>query len=104
MNDRVGADWPADGGTVYVELFTPCLRDVEFLPACHVRDVAIYSFYSERVARRSLAWVRRGLPQAGLVVRRVPLHLADAADARAYRRHLCAARREAGVFVTAAGA
>jgi len=103
MDDRVWAEWPDDGGTVYVETFAPCLRDVEFLPACHVRDVVIYSFYSEQLARRSLAWVRRRLPQAGLMARRVPLRLADATDVREYRRHLCAARREVGAFAPAGG-
>lgn len=98
MNDCVVAARPDDGGIVYVETFAPCLREVEFLPACRVRDVAIYSFYSEPLARWSLAWVRRRLPQAGLLVRRVPLRLADAADAREYRRHLSAARREAAAF------
>jgi len=103
MDERVLASWPNEGGVVYVETFAPCLRDVEFLPACRVRDVALYSFYSEHLARRSLAWVRRRLPQAGLTVRRTPLRLADATDAREYHRHLRAARREAGAFLKPVG-
>ena len=98
MDDRVGSRWPREGGTVYVETFAPCLRDVEFLPARRVREVTLYAFYSEDLARCSLAWIRRRYPQTALVVRRVPLELSRPADAGEFRDHLRAARREALAF------
>jgi hypothetical protein len=94
MADREGGLWPREGDLVFVDLFGPCLSDVEFLPGHHVQDLNLQWFYSRELAIRSLAHIRGRFPDAHLAVRRIPLDLSRVSDLEEYERHLRRAVQE----------
>jgi hypothetical protein len=98
MDDVADGGGAVDDRTVYVEMFGPCLRDVEFLPGRRLRNLCFHLFYSEDLARASLAHLRRRFPQARLEERRIPLNLNQARDLDEYGRHVAAARTESRCF------